>query len=105
MNSGVVHMNLQLSKDSKRIVIKIGTNSIKKSIDKINYHKIDRLAYVCSTLRQQGHDIILVASGAVGAGACTLNMDSYPESIAEKQALASVGQGVLMNLYSRFFKH
>lgn len=98
-------MKLGLSKDSKRIVIKIGTNSIMKSIDKINYHKIDRLAYVCSTLRQQDHDVILVSSGAVGAGACTLNMDAYPESIAEKQALASVGQGVLMNLYSRFFQH
>jgi len=98
-------MNIGLSKNSKRIVIKIGTNSIMKSIDKINYHKFDRLAYVCSTLRQQGHDVILVASGAVGAGACTLNMDAYPDSIAEKQALASVGQGVLMNLYSRFFQH
>ena len=83
-------MNLQLSKDSKRIVIKIGTNSIMKSIDKINYHKIDRLAYVCSTLRQQGHDIILVASGAVGAGAYTVWIHIL--KFAEKQALASVGQ-------------
>ncbi len=92
-------------KDVNRVVIKIGTNSIMKSINKIDYHKIDRLAFVCATLRQQGCEVVLVASGAVGVGASMLKLDAYPEDIAEKQALASVGQGELINLYSRFFQH
>lgn len=98
-------MNRDVLKDCSRIVVKIGTNSIMKSQGKIDYQKIDRLAFVCSALRQEGKEIILVASGAVGVGASTLKVDDYPESIAKKQALASVGQGVLMNLYSRFFQH
>lgn len=98
-------MNRDILKDVDRVVIKIGTNSIMKSINQIDYHKMDRLAFVCATLRQQGCDVILVASGAVGVGASMMNLDEYPEDIAEKQALASVGQGELINLYSRFFHH
>lgn len=98
-------MNRDVLKGCSRVVIKIGTNSIMKSISKIDYHKIDRLAFVCAALRQQGREVILVASGAVGVGASILKLEEYPESIAEKQALASVGQSELMNLYSRFFQH
>lgn len=98
-------MNRNILRDCDRVVIKIGTNSIMKSPTKVDYHKIDRLAFVCSTLQQEGKEIILVSSGAVGVGASALNMDKYPSSIAEQQALASVGQSALMNLYSRFFQH
>lgn len=98
-------MNRDFLKDSKRVVIKIGTNSIMKSPGEIDYRKIDRLAYVCSVLQQQGKEVILVSSGAVGVGACTLKLKEYPETIADFQALASVGQCALMNLYCRFFQH
>lgn len=92
-------------KDAKRIVIKIGTNSVMSAPTKINYQKIDRLAYVVSTLHQQGKEIAIVTSGAVGLGASTMNLKEYPTSIASQQAFASIGQGVLMNLYSKFFAH
>ncbi len=98
-------MNRDFLKDSTRVVIKIGTNSIMKTTDEIDYHKLDRLSFVCSALQQQGKEVILVTSGAVGVGACTLNMKEYPEKTSDLQALASVGQGALMNLYSRFFQH
>ncbi|KIH70761.1 glutamate 5-kinase [Salinicoccus roseus] len=98
-------MDRNFLKDSKRVVIKIGTNSIMKTTDEIDYHKLDRLSFVCSALQQQGKEVILVTSGAVGVGACTLNMKEYPEKTSDLQALASVGQGALMNLYSRFFQH
>jgi glutamate 5-kinase len=98
-------MNREILKDYSRVVIKIGTNSIMKSPTEVDYHKIDRLAFVCSTLQQEGKDVILVSSGAVGVGASALKMETYPSPIAEQQALASVGQSVLMNLYSRFFQH
>lgn len=98
-------MNRASLKDCSRIVIKIGTNSIMKTPTKVDYHKIDRLAFVCSTLQQEGYEVLLVSSGAVGVGASALKMNRYPSSIAEQQALASVGQSALMNLYSRFFQH
>ncbi len=98
-------MNREILKDCKRVVIKIGTNSIMKSPTEVDYHKIDRLSFVCSSLQQQGKEVVLVSSGAVGVGASTLNMEEYPTSVAERQALASVGQSALMSLYSRFFQH
>lgn len=98
-------MNRDYIKECKRIVIKIGTNSIMKTQNKVDYRKIDRLAFVCSTLQQQGKEVILVSSGAVGVGASMLKLEEYPKSIAEQQAVSSVGQGELMNLYSRFFQH
>src|SRR5699024_12633722 len=98
-------MNRDILKECKRVVIKIGTNSIMKSPTKVDYHKIDRLAFVCSSLQQQGKEVVLVSSGAVGVGASTLKMDKYPSAVAEQQALASVGQSGLMNRYSRFVQH
>ena len=98
-------MNRDILKECNRVVIKIGTNSLMKTPTKIDYQEIDRLAFVCASLQQQGREVILVTSGAVGVGAGTMNLDEYPEAAAEKQALASVGQSVLMNLYSRFFQH
>ena len=90
---------------AKRIVIKIGTNSIMNAPTKIDYKKIDRLAYAVSALHQEGKEVAIVTSGAVGLGASTMNLKEYPDSIAGQQALASIGQGVLMNLYSKFFSH
>src|SRR5699024_11075308 len=90
---------------AKRIVIKIGTNSIMNAPTKIDYKKIDRLAYAVSALHQEGKEVAIVTSGAVGLGASTMNLKEYPASIAGQQALASIGQGVLMNLYSKFFSH
>lgn len=98
-------MNRDILKDCTRVIIKIGTNSIMKTPTKIDYQKIDRLAFVCSSLQQEGKEVILISSGAVGVGASTMKLDEYPDAAAEKQALASVGQSVLMNLYSRFFQH
>ncbi|WP_027109259.1 glutamate 5-kinase [Lacticigenium naphthae] len=97
-------MNREFMKDYKRIVIKIGTNSIMKSVSKVDYRKIDRLAFVCSSLQQAGKEVILVSSGAVGVGASVLKLKEYPKSIGEQQAVSSVGQSALMNVYSRFFQ-
>ncbi|UUX33065.1 glutamate 5-kinase [Fundicoccus culcitae] len=92
-------------KDYQRIVIKIGTNSIMQSKRKINYQRIDRLAYVCSTLQQAGKEVILVSSGAIGVGASTLGYEVYPTDIGEQQAVAAFGQSVLIGHYSRFFNY
>ena len=58
----------------------------------VNYQTIDRLAYVLTVLRNQGKEIVLVSSGAIGVGLNRLNLPHRPKSIPEQQAVASVGQ-------------
>ena len=89
----------------KRIVIKIGTNTIVRDNHQLNFRKLDRLAYVAATLIQEGKEVIFVSSGAIGVGAITLNVTEYPKAIPDQQALAAVGQGILMGHYNRFFRH
>ena len=98
-------MSRDFMKDYKRIVIKIGTNSIMLEGNQIDYKKLDRLAFVCSTLIQEGKEVIIVTSGAVGVGASHLNLTEYPQTIEEQQALAAIGQSILMGHYSRFFQY
>lgn len=91
-------------KNAKRIVIKLGTNTILSS-QGINFQKIDRLAYVCASLQQTGKEIIIVSSGAIGVGSLELKEEQYPQTIADQQATSSVGQTILMGHYARFFKY
>ncbi|MBZ6526895.1 glutamate 5-kinase [Aerococcaceae bacterium DSM 111021] len=98
-------MSREFMKDYKRVVIKIGTNSIMLEENQIDYKKLDRLAFVCSTLIQEGKEVIIVTSGAVGVGASHLNLTEYPQTIEEQQALAAIGQSILMGHYSRFFQY
>lgn len=98
-------MTRKFMKDIKRIVVKIGTNSIMLEGNQINYKKLDRLAFVCSTLIQEGKELIIVTSGAVGVGASHLDLTEYPKTIEQQQALAAIGQGILMGHYSRFFQY
>lgn len=90
---------------AKRIVIKIGTSSLMKADGTVHYRQFDRLAYVLSVLRQEGKEIVLVSSGAIGVGMNKLGLKTRPKTIPEQQAVAAVGQSELMNLYSRFFSH
>lgn len=89
----------------KRIVIKIGTNSIMKDVDQVDFRKLDRMAFVCSSLVQSGYEIAIVSSGAVGVGASIMDIHEYPSEIEEQQALAAIGQSALMGHYSRFFEY
>lgn len=96
-------MNRDFLKNSERIVIKIGTNSIMNKNGGINLRQLDRLAYVCSALVQDGIEVLLVTSGAIGVGASLMKLDTYPVEIPDQQALSSIGQSKLMTLYSQFF--
>jgi len=88
---------------AKRIVIKIGTSTLTYDTGKINFTRIDRLARSVSDLMNQGKEIVLVTSGAIGIGVGKLNLKEKPKSIPEKQAVAAVGQCELMHIYSKFF--
>lgn len=69
----------------------------------MNFSRIDRLARVISDLVNQGKQVVLVSSGAIGVGAGKLKLRERPKTIREKQAAASVGQCELMHIYSKFF--
>jgi glutamate 5-kinase len=90
---------------ANRIVVKIGTHSLLNDQNKINYYRIDRLALALSTLIQQGKEVILVTSGAIGVGSVQMGLQARPTEMAYQQATAAVGQVALMNLYSRSFNY
>ncbi|EHI74369.1 glutamate 5-kinase [Streptococcus criceti] len=89
----------------KRLVIKVGTSSLVLPNGKINLNKIDQLAFVISDLMNQGKEVILVSSGAMGFGLNVLGRDKRPAEIAQQQAVSSVGQVAMMGLYSQVFSH
>lgn len=90
-------------KESKRIVVKVGTSTLTYDNGKINLKRIDKLAMVLADLRNQGKEVVLVSSGAIGVGCSKLNLVERPNTIREKQAVAAVGQCELMHIYSKFF--
>ena len=93
----------EVVKNSKRIVVKVGTSTLTYDNGKINLKTIDKLAMVLSDLRNQGKEVVLVSSGSIGVGCSKLNLEERPNTIREKQAVASVGQCELMHIYSKLF--
>ena len=91
-------------KDKKRIVIKVGSSSlIHKETNKLNLRKLEVLVRELSDLHNQGKDVVLVSSGAIGVGRKALGLNERPKELAQKQACASVGQGMLMMIYQKLF--
>lgn len=93
----------ELLKNKKRIVIKIGSSSLTHpETGDLNFMKIEQLIRVISDLRGEGREVVLVSSGAIAAGRQALGCQK-PETVAEKQAYAAVGQARLMMVYQKIF--
>ena len=91
-------------KEKKRIVIKIGSSSLThKETGDLNFAKMEKLVRVISDLRGQGKEVVLVSSGAIAAGRHVLGNRKRPDTLAQKQAFAAVGQARLMMIYQRLF--
>lgn len=89
--------------ERKRVVVKIGSSSLTNTKGEIDQQKfLDHVAAL-ATLKQAGHEVILVSSGAVAAGFRKLGYSSRPVTIKGKQAAAAVGQSVLIQAYSDEF--
>ena len=94
----------EILKDKKRIVIKVGSSSIThKETSKLNLSTIEKMVRQIADLRGMGKDVILVSSGAIAAGAQALGVENKADTLAKKQAYASVGQAKLMMVYQRIF--
>lgn len=88
----------------QKFVVKIGTSSLTQpETGQLALSTIATLAETLSYLRRQGHQVILVSSGAVGVGCARLGLTERPRTIARKQAVAAVGQGRLMRIYDDLF--
>ena len=86
-----------------RIVVKIGTSTLAYPTGRLNIRLTENLVKVLSDLKNAGHEIILVSSGAIAVGFGKLLLPSRPTEMSVKQACAAVGQCELMYTYDRLF--
>ena len=92
-----------LFRDSKRIVVKVGTSTLTHSTGHLNLRRIETLVKVLSDMKNSGIQVVLVSSGAVSAGVAKVGFGRIPSTPEEKQAMAAIGQSELMKMYDRFF--
>lgn len=81
------------------VVIKVGTNVLADSTGRLDRHRIQSLADQLHRIRESGRKVVLVTSGAIGAGVGKLGLGKRPTDLAHLQACAAVGQTALMQLY------
>lgn len=86
-----------------KIVIKVGTSTLAHTTGKLNIRRTGELCKVISDIKNAGHEVILVSSGAIGMGLGKLSLKKKPTDIPTKQAAAAVGQCELMYTYDRLF--
>ena len=87
-----------------RTVVKIGTSTLAHPTGLLNIRRVEEFCKVLSDLKNAGHEIILVSSGAIGMGVGKLSLKERPSDIPTKQAAAAVGQCELMYTYDRLFQ-
>ena len=88
----------------KRIVIKIGTRVITNDGGNIDEEILNGLVREMCELLGSGKELLVVSSGAIGAGMGLLNIKKRPSDLAELQSMAAIGQTHLMDTYNKYFK-
>jgi glutamate 5-kinase len=102
-------MESQINKRGKyleninRIVIKVGSSTLTHPNGLLNINKIENIVMQVSDIHNSGKEVILVSSGAVAAGLGKLGLKEKPKSIPKKQAVAAIGQGILVHMYEKLF--
>ena len=86
-----------------RFVVKIGTSTLTHATGHLNIRRVEALCRVISDIKNAGHEVILVSSGAIGMGVGKLGLRQRPKDIPSKQAAAAVGQCELMYTYDKLF--
>lgn len=85
----------------KRLTVKIGTSSLTTD-GKLDENKVKKFVGEVMSIKK-GREILIVSSGAIGAGLGRLGMQSRPKELSKLQAAAAVGQGILMQVYEKYF--
>lgn len=86
-----------------RIVIKVGTSTLTHPTGRMDIRHVETLCKVLSDVKNAGHEVVLVSSGAIGMGVGKLNLPARPSDMPTKQAAAAVGQCELMYVYDKQF--
>lgn len=86
-----------------RIVIKLGTSTLTHRTGQLNIRRVEELCKVLSDLKNEGHEMVVVSSGAIAMGVGKLSLRERPKDIPSKQAAAAVGQCELMYVYDKLF--
>lgn len=86
-----------------RVVVKVGSSSLTRPGDGIDADRVDALVDRVAARRLDGHQVVLVSSGAIASGLPSLGLTRRPRDLATQQAAASVGQGMLLAHYSAAF--
>lgn len=102
----VIPMRSELLKNITRIVVKLGTGVLTDAKKQPDLAQLEQLVNQVAQQRAAGREVVLVSSGAVGAGMGVLGHAKRPAELAELQACAAVGQSRLMSTYEKLFaKH
>ena len=86
-----------------RIVVKVGSSTLSYPTGRMNLRRVETLVRVLSDLKNAGHEVIFVSSGAIAMGVGKLGLSERPADIPGKQAAAAVGQCELMYTYDKLF--
>jgi glutamate 5-kinase len=96
-------MRRELLKNVTRMVVKLGTGVLTDARKQPDLAQMEQLVAQVAEQRRNGRDVVLVSSGAVGAGMGALGYEKRPSELAELQACAAVGQSRLMSTYEKLF--
>ena len=100
-----IQLRAQIS-TAKRIVVKVGSSSLTTAQGGIDTKRLNSLVDALAKHKNNGHEIVLVSSGAIAAGLAPLGLQTRPKDLSLQQAVASVGQGLLVQHYAESFaKH
>jgi len=99
-----MHRYKTILRAGNKVVIKIGTNLLADKDKGINLEWMNEIAKNVASLQRLGKQVVLVSSGAIGAGVAALKMKERPKTIPEKQATAAIGQPLLMEAYENAFR-
>ena len=86
-----------------RLAVKVGTSTLTHPTGRINIRRVEALCKTLADIKNAGHELILISSGAIGMGVGKLNLASRPADMPTKQAMAAVGQCELMYVYDKLF--
>ena len=87
-----------------KITIKVGTSTLTHATGRLNIRHVEALCKVLSDVKNAGHEVVLVSSGAIGMGVGKLKLPERPSDMPTKQAAAAVGQCELMYVYDKLFQ-
>lgn len=97
-------MRVAYLKKCKRVVVKIGTGVLTTSAGKLDERQVEQLVGQMAALCKKGMELVVVTSGAIGAGVGELGLPRRPASLDELQACAAIGQNRLMHVYHDRFR-